>query len=123
MTSSVSQIKRAQKESLLFREISDLFLKASLDNSLLRNISISRVSLSADKGICTIYFYTVLGKEAFDKTYKPLLLKYKHQFRKELASRIRSRYTPDLVIAFDDHFEKQMRLEELLERFKKEDEE
>ena len=122
MTSSVSQVKRAQKESLLFREISDLFLKARLDNSALQDLSVSRVVLSPDKGTCTVYFYTDRGPEEFNKTFMRILLRYKHQFRKELAARVRSRYTPELVFMFDDQFEKLMRLEELLETVKEEDE-
>ncbi len=120
MISSVSNVKRAQKESVLFREISQLFLQASLDDPALRNFSITRVKLSPDKGTCTIYFYSPQGEENFRKV-QHILLDYKPSLRKALASGLQARYTPQLVFAFDAQFEKQQRIEQLIEQVKTED--
>ena len=122
MTFSISNVKRAQKESLLFREISQLFLQAGLDDPKLQTITINRVALSPDKGVCTVFFYSSEGEETFTKKLLPILMQYKSSLRKALASRIRSRYTPELIFTFDNQFEKQMRLEELMERVKEEEE-
>ena len=122
MTSSTADVKRAQKESLLFREISQLFLQAGLDDPKLQTITIYRVALSSDKGVCTVYFYTPEGEETFTKELLPIVTQYKVSLRRALASRIRSRYTPELVFAFDKQFEKQLRIEELIEKVKEEEE-
>lgn len=120
MTSSVSAIKKAQKESLLFREISQLFMQTALDDSRLSSVCISRVKLSPDKGVCTVYFYTPEGETRFSELLNVLIL-YKPSLRSAIASRIRSRYTPELIFKFDKNFEKQCRIEELLEHIKTEE--
>lgn len=117
MISSVSNVKRAQKESLLFREISKLFMEATLDDNRLQGIFVNRVKLSPDKGMCTVYFYTAQGEEYFKQILHILTL-YKPSMRKALASTIRGRYVPDLLFTFDTQFEKQQRIEELIEQVK-----
>lgn len=121
MNSSSGNVKRAQKESLLFREISQLFLQASLDDPKLQNITINRVALSPDKGLCTVFFYTPEGQDFFEQELLPIIGQYKASLRRALAARVQSRYTPDLIFAYDKQFEKQMRLEMLLEEVKKEE--
>lgn len=112
--SSVSAIKRAQKESLLLREISQLFLSISIDDPRVQNLTVNRVKLSSDKSVCSIFFYTPLGKEAFDELAGTLIL-YKPSIRRALAQRIAGRYTPNLVFKYDASFEKQQQLEKLLD--------
>jgi ribosome-binding factor A len=119
MTSSVSSIKRAQKESLFFREISKLFSQTALDDNRLRDVSVNRVQLSPDKGSCTVFFYTAEGEEHFNQIL-PILVLYKPSLRKALASTIKSRYTPEIIFKFDKHFEKQQRIEHLIEQVKSE---
>ncbi len=122
MTSSTSDVKRAQKESLLFREISQLFLEAALDDPKLHSVTINRVALSPDKSICTVYFYTPDGQEFFNKELLPIVEQYKVSLRKALAGRIQSRYVPKLIFAYDAQLEKQLRLEELMEQVKEDEE-
>lgn len=114
MTSSVSNVKRAQKESLLFREISQLFLQATMDDTRLQGLFVNRVQLSPDKGLCTVYFYTSKGEDHFLEML-PILTLYKPSLRKALAATIKGRYVPDLLFKFDKQFEKQQRIEELIE--------
>ncbi len=122
MTNShVSDIKRAQKERLLFRELSKLLLEIKHENSRLRDVSLNRVMLSADKSLCTAYFYTPKGPDSFKEVLEILKL-YKPSMRKTLAARIKARYTPDLRFAFDEHYEKQEQFEQLMEKIKAEDE-
>jgi ribosome-binding factor A len=118
--SAITNIKRAQKEALLLREISQLFMQAALDEPRLQNITINRVSLSQDKSACTVYFYTSAGQQFFE-TVLPILILYKPSLRKALAKKINARYTPDLIFAFDENFDKHMRLESILEKVKQED--
>lgn len=119
MTSSVSTIKKAQKESLLFREISKLFGQTILDDSRLMGLCVNRVKLSPDKGVATVYFYTAQGESHFNELFHVLVL-YKPSLRKALAAKINQRYTPELVFKFDQNFEKQCRIESLLEKIKTE---
>lgn len=112
-------IKIAQKEAALLREISNLFMQLTMDEPVLRDLFINRVHLSPDKSHCTVYFYTTLGKAAFDELLKTLIL-YKPSMRHALAQELRGRYTPDLRFAFDDHFEKQQRIETLIDSVKTE---
>jgi ribosome-binding factor A len=115
-----SGIKRAQKESLMFREISRLFLSITIDEPRLRTIHVNRVGLSSDRSMCTVYFYTADGPQAF-QALMPTLILYKPSLRKALSQAIPSRYTPDLIFKFDEQFEKQQRIEQLLEKIKTEE--
>jgi ribosome-binding factor A len=119
MTNSrISQIKKEQKESLLFKEISDLFLKTTIDDKSLSGLFLTRVSLSQDKGFCTIYFYSTQGKDYFQSVFETLKL-YKPSLRKALSQKIKGRYVPELKFAFDDQFEKTQKVEELFEKLKR----
>ena len=115
MTSSVSNVKRAQKQSLFFREISNLFMQATMDDKRLQGFFVNRVQLSPDKGLCTVYFYSSQGEDYFNEHLHTLTL-YKPSLRKALASTIKGRYVPDLVFKFDKQFDKQQRIEELIEQ-------
>ncbi|MBV8660614.1 MAG: ribosome-binding factor A [Candidatus Dependentiae bacterium] len=109
-SSATAAIKRAQKESLLLREISSMFHSISMDDSRLDGLFVNRVELSTDKGWVTVYFYTLDGLEKFEEQLEVLKL-YKPSIRKGLASGIKGRYVPDLRFVYDSKFEKQQRLE------------
>jgi ribosome-binding factor A len=115
----IRTIKKAQKESQLFQELSKLFLEIALDDTRLSGIFLNRVSLSANKSLCTVYFYTPDGKEAFEKKL-PFLILYKPSMRKALSSLISGRYTPNLKFTFDEQFEKQQHIESLLDAVSRE---
>ena len=117
MCASISEIKKAQKESLLFKEISKLYMQVSMDDPRLAGLFINRVKLSPDKSHCTVYFYTPEGQEHFNNVLEILKL-YKPSLRKALATGIKARYTPEIVFKFDKTFEKQSRLEKLLDTIK-----
>ena len=119
--SSVSDIKRAQKESLLLRVISELVAQTALDDERLRGIFVTRVTLSSDKSSAIVSFYSHDGAETFKEKLEVLKL-YKPSLRKSLASRIEGRYTPQIIFRFDDKFEKTSRIEELLNKIKAEEE-
>lgn len=108
-------IKRAQKEAHLLREISNLFLQISLDEPELQGMYVSRIKLSADGGICNIYFADAGGLASFEKKLKTLVL-YKPSLRTALAKSLDSRYTPSLIFFFDELTEKQNRIDELLSK-------
>jgi len=115
----VRDIKKAQKESLLLKEISQFFLQLMLDDKELEGLSISRVKLSDDKSICTVFFYTPAGPEGF-KEKLPQLILYKPSLRKALSQDLALRRTPDLKFKFDNVVEKQIKIEQLLDKIKTE---
>lgn len=113
ISQNLRNIKRAQKESQLLRELSSNLLQISLDEPTLQGLYISRIKLSKDRSICFIYFNTSGGKEEFDKKLSTLIL-YKPSLRTALAKSLDLRYTPDLMFHYDEISEKQKRIEELL---------
>ena len=112
-SSATAAIKRAQKESLLLREISKMFHTITMEDSRLFGLFVNRVELSTDKGWCTIYFYTVDGFEKYSEQFEILKL-YKPSMRKGLSTGIKGRYVPDLKFEYDSKFEKQQRLEKAM---------
>ncbi|OGB97575.1 hypothetical protein A3F06_03525 [candidate division TM6 bacterium RIFCSPHIGHO2_12_FULL_36_22] len=119
MRSTVQDIKRRQKESLLYREISKLFLEVALDNPGFQSLFINKVVLSPDKGLCTVYFYSPKGIDFF-KTQLEALKLFKPSLRKALSQTINSRRVPQIVFAFDSQLEKQEHIEQLLDQIKQE---
>ena len=117
MTRALADIKRAQKESLLLRELSSYYLRIAMDDARLDNITLNRVQLSKDKSVCTLYFFTPNGKADFDEKL-PFLIMYKPSMRKALAQSINARYTPQLVFKYDASFEKHIKLDALLDSIK-----
>jgi ribosome-binding factor A len=117
---SIKDRKKAQRESLLYQELSKLLHNLMVDHPNLTSFTLTRVSLSSDGGICSLYFYIAGGIEEFKEKVSSLIL-YKPSLRKAIAQKIARRYTPELVFKFDEHFEKQERLENLLSKIAKDD--
>ena len=120
MESPVKNIKKAQRESLLLREIAQLFLEKTAEDPELKNIFINRVELSDNGGSCAVYFYSSLGEEEFNRALESLKL-YKPSLRRALASRVNARYTPEIIFRFDAQLQKQLEIENLIEQVKKDD--
>lgn len=97
------------------RVISSLFAQQAAEDERLRALFINRVELSADGGLCYIFFYSPDGHAVFDALLPHLIL-YKPSLRAALAHEIRARYTPDILFRFDERFEKQQRIEALLDK-------
>lgn len=118
-TTRVASIKHAQRESFLLREISESFSKILYDNPGLHGLFISRVRLSPDKGKCIIYFFATNGLPEYEEK-KPTLVLYKASLRTALAKTMNSRYTPQLRFEYDAAFEKQQKIDNLIEKLKDE---
>lgn len=108
----VGKIKHAQKTSFYLREISDLFLKISLDEVAFQELYVTRVELSSDRSYCIVYFHTPTGKDGFEKV-KKLLILYKPSLRSALAKACQSRYTPDIRFMYDAGIDHQNRIEDI----------
>ena len=105
-------IKKSQKEALLLKELSRLFLEISMDDSRLLGATITHVALSPNRSVVDVYFYIPGGAEAFEPI-RSILILYKPSMRKALAQRVPSRHVPDIFFKYDEKFEKQMKLENI----------
>lgn len=117
MTRALADIKRAQKESLLLRELSNYYVRIAMDDPRLAGITLNRVQLSRDKSTCNLYFFSDKGKDDFEQRL-PMLIVYKPSMRKALAQSINARYTPQLVFKYDASFEKHLEIDALFESIK-----
>jgi len=113
------QVRKAQKASLYLREISNLFFQAAQDNSELQYLYPQRVTFSPDMGVCNVFFYSPNGKAFFEQKLHALKL-FKPSLRSAIASRIDARRVPDFVFRYDEDFEKQKKVDDLIEKLKAE---
>jgi ribosome-binding factor A len=119
MSKQQQEIKRAQKESYLFREISNFFLQITIDEPRLSGLYINKISLSSDGGICNVLFLASNGRAEFEEKL-PLLILYKPSLRSALAKTSQSRYTPNLVFRYDEDQEKADKINRLIDKLKDE---
>ena len=119
MSKQQQEIKRAQRESYFFREISQFFLQITMDEPRLHGLHINRVVLSPDGGTCNVLFLANEGKAEFEQKLSHLIL-YKPSLRAALAKISQGRYTPNLVFRYDDDHEKVEKINKLLDKLKDE---
>ena len=119
-SSPSSDIKRARKEAQFFKMLSQIFMQIVCDDSRLQGMFINRVVLSPSYGTCNIFFYLPEGESAFREKLAILKL-YKPSMRKAISSLIAGRYTPELMFKYDQQFEKQQKIESILDSLQEED--
>lgn len=125
--SSTADVKRERKKSLYLRELSIFIDSVAEEQPAVREIYLSRLELSADGGICYLYFAAISPTEEnqatplarFEEALEVLKL-YKPSLRKALSQVIQARYTPDLMFLFDEKREKIDRINELLDQVEQE---
>lgn len=110
-----SNVRHVQREAHLYRELSTLLLHLSLDDAKVSGLYITRISLSPDQSVCTVYLYSAETREEFEKKFSQLLL-YKPSLKVSLAKTGHGRRTPDLVFRFDTTAEKHLRMEEIFHK-------
>jgi ribosome-binding factor A len=119
ISSKLSTIKTAQKESAILRILSTLFEEAIRENQELQGWYATRVQLSQGKSVAYVYIYS----EGSTLTFSAILEKikiYKPSMRKALATELQKRYTPDIVFVFDEQLKKTLHMERLLDLVKNE---
>ncbi len=103
-------------EKIIERELASIIFDSS--NQKLKFVSITKVSLTSDLSLATIY-YTVLGNQGEIESTKEDLEKSKGYLRSSLAKRIDLRKTPDLRFKYDESLAYGNRISEILENLKK----
>ena len=119
MSKQQQEIRKAQKESYFYREISQLFLQITINEPALSSLYINRVSLSSDGGTCVVLFLASGGKKDFEEKL-PMLVLYKPSLRTALAKTSHGRYTPNIIFRYDEDHEKVEKINSLLDRLKQE---
>jgi len=100
---------------LLRQEITDLLQREAKDPRLSVMVSITRVSVSADMHFAKV-FVSVLGTEEEKKGLLAGLHAASGFLRRELASRLSLRYTPDLSFVYDDTMEQAGKVIQLIDQ-------
>ena len=122
MKSSLPEIKREQKKSLYLQKLSEILHQLAEQEDAIGYVYISRLDLSADTGICYLYFAsyphpTLDSKQVFEQALEILKL-YKPSLRKAFARQLknRGRYVPDLFFKYDDKQEQVRSINNLLDQ-------
>lgn len=121
--STVADVKRERKKSMYLRELSALIDTIAEEQLAVREVYLSRLELSADGGICYLYFAAIApmnaeqpgAEERYVQALDVLKL-YRPSLRKALAHGLQARYTPELMFLFDEKREKLDRINELLDK-------
>jgi ribosome-binding factor A len=120
--SQFRSVRQAQKESLLYREIAELFRQHAQDEPELQDLYVTRVDLAPDLSTCTVFFFSPKGEPYFKQQLRQLVL-YKPSLRRAIAHKVALRRTPDFVFRFDETVEKQQKIDALFDKIKTEPEE
>lgn len=108
------RIERVEK--IIERELANILFD-STNNNKLKYVSITKVSLTNDLSIATVY-YTVLGNLGEIESTKEDLEKSKGYLRSILAKRIDLRKTPELRFKYDESLAYGNHINEILENLK-----
>lgn len=108
------RIERIAK--IIERELATILFDSS--NNKLKFVSITKVSLTNDLSIATVY-YTVLGNEGEIASTKEDLEKAKGYLRSTLARKIDLRKTPELRFKYDESLAYGNHISQILENLKK----
>ncbi len=103
-------------EKIIERELASILFDSS--NNKLKFVSITKVSLTSDLSLATVY-YTVLGNEGEIESTKDDLEKSKGYLRSSLAKKLDLRKTPDLRFKYDESLAYGNRITQILDNLKK----
>lgn len=103
-------------EKIIERELASILF--DVNNNKLKFVSITKVSVTNDLSIATVY-YTVLGNKGEIDSTKEDLEKAKGYLRSSLAKRIDLRKTPELRFKYDESLAYGNHINEILENLKK----
>ena len=109
--------KKERLEKIIEREVGMLLLSEVKDERL-KLVTITKVSLTNDLSIATIY-YRVLGDQAQIDETTDSLNDAKGFIRSSLAKKLEVRKTPELRFKFDTSFEEGNKIERILQELNK----
>lgn len=108
--------KQERLEKIIEREISTIILSQVKDERL-KYVTITKVSLTNDLSIATVY-YTVLGNEAQKEATTNSLLEARGFIRTALSKILEVRKIPELRFKYDDSLEYGKKIDDILKDLK-----
>jgi ribosome-binding factor A len=112
--------RRALRLSDLIREEVSKIILYEVKDPRLGLITVTRVKLSDDLKKAKIY-WTVWGDEKSKEECSQGLESAKGFIKRELGKRVRIKFMPDIDFAFDEGFEYEQRISDLIKKIKKEE--
>ena len=114
-TKRQNSIRLAQKETTIFRSVSQIFHSLHLYVPKIISLTIVKVSLSPDLSVAKIFLYAPEGKSFVDEIIQQIL-PYVPSMRKSLSNLVELRKTPKLYMVYDAQYEKQVKIEQLRDK-------
>jgi ribosome-binding factor A len=112
---------RADKVAEAIRQEVSIIIHDKLKDPRLGFVTITRVDVAADLRNARI-FYSVLGDEAAHKSTKEALSSALGLVRKLVAERINLKFAPEIMFSEDRSTEYSVRIQQVLDEIKQEDE-
>ena len=114
----MSELRKHKIESAILREVSTYM--HSLDDPLLKSITITHVEVSDDLRYAKI-FYTIIGHENEEEEIKEKLTKATRRIQRDVAQRLKNmKFVPLLNFHFDLSIQKGNKVLEILDEVEKE---
>jgi ribosome-binding factor A len=114
----MSELRKHKIESAILREVSTYM--HSLDDPLLKSITITHVEVSDDLRYAKI-FYTIIGHENEEEEIKEKLIKATRRIQRDVAQRLKNmKFVPLLNFHFDLSIQKGNKVLEILDEVEKE---
>jgi ribosome-binding factor A len=114
--------RQARVAQAIHEEMSSLLLRGEVRDPRAKLATVTRVTVSPDLGIATIYLRSLDAKttdEAGEEMAK-VFTKAASFLRREIAQRVKLRHAPQLRFFWDQELERVRRVEEILEDIKNE---
>lgn len=111
--------KRERLEKIIEREVGTILLMDVKDDRL-HFVTITKVNLTGDLSIATVY-YTILGNKEQITATKEVLLEAKGYIKGLLSRRLDIRKIPELIFKYDESSIQGDRIEEILRQIKQEE--
>lgn len=105
-------------EKIIERELSSILLFSS-NNQLFKYVTITKVALTDDLSIATVW-YTVRGTEEEVKATANAINEAKGYLRSEIAKKLDTKKTPELRFKNDESAEYAEKIEKIISSFNKE---
>lgn len=116
----MNEKQKARIEDEIRLLVSELIIRRVKDPRV-ANVSVTRVEASRDYSMARI-FYNVVGGAEDPAAVQRGLESSRRWMRSQIARRLRLRTVPELVFVYDVSLDRAMKIEELLERIHREDE-
>lgn len=116
----MNEKQKARIEDEIRLLVSELIMRRVKDPRV-ANVSVTRVEASRDYSMAKI-FYNVVGGTEDSAAVRQGLESSRRWMRSQIARRLRLRTVPELVFVYDVSLDRAMKIEELLERIHREDE-